>query len=243
MTYLPLFSGYVASALATYVAVERCLSVAIPLKVKSFFTPKFTLTIVVFISLCVFGAFSIMFFIYDVVYIKSTVYNTTIAVYIYNNFYFANETAIMIYYKYVGLLLPVISFTILCTTSAVTIVHLKRHSASLYRIRDTNVSTKASQRCSQYISQREKRVVRTLLVVIVIYMINIFPRIPIYIATLIQPEFYILKRYNNLFMTTLYLIYILDFANASSHFFIFLKMSTNFRRTFLTLFSVPKQKK
>lgn len=239
MTYLPLFSGYVASALATYVAVERCLSVAMPLKVKSLFTPKFTLIVVIIISLSVFGAFSIMFFIYDVIYVKSIVYNTTIAVYIYNNFYFANETAIMIYYKYIGLLLPTTSFIILCVTSAITIKQLKRHGSSLYRIRDTNFNLKGSNR--QLISRRETRVIRTLLVVVVTYMINTFPRIPVYIATLIEPEFYILKHYNNLFMTILYLIYILDFSNASSSFFIFLKMSTKFRRTFFAIFSLSKQ--
>ncbi|GFS18116.1 chemosensory receptor B [Elysia marginata] len=32
LTYLPIFSGYVSYALATYVSIERCLSVSIPFK-------------------------------------------------------------------------------------------------------------------------------------------------------------------------------------------------------------------
>lgn len=239
MTYLALISGFIATAQATYVAIERCLNVTIPLKVKSLITLRCTIFITILISIFVFCAFSIMFFIYEVSYTTNSVYNTTIADYMYNNFYFANETTITIYYNCVGLLLPTTSFTILCVTSAITIKQLKRHSTSLCRIQDANSSSKGSNR--QFISQRETRVVRTLLVVVAAYMINTFPRIPVYIATLIEPEFYILKRYHNLFMTVIYLINILDFCNSSCNFFIFLKMSTNFRRTFFAIFSCSKQ--
>lgn len=236
MTYLPLFSGYVAYALATYVGVERCLSVVLPLKVRSLFTPKFTLIMDALISFVSFGLYSVMFFIYDVTYSYCSVYNTTIAIYVYSSFYYINGKHIMIYYKIIGLCFPVLCFSALCVSSAITINNLKRHTASLYRIQDSSFHASDSVRSTRGISLRERRVARMLVVVIIIYMVNIFPRIPVYIAALIQPEFYILKLYNNLFMTIIYVIYILDFCNASSSFFIFLKMSTNFRRTFYATF-------
>uniref|UniRef100_A0A2C9LCQ2 G-protein coupled receptors family 1 profile domain-containing protein n=1 Tax=Biomphalaria glabrata TaxID=6526 RepID=A0A2C9LCQ2_BIOGL len=79
--YLVSFSCYVTSVLAAYVAVERCLCVIIPLKVKWLLTPKVALVICVTISIVVFGCFVIIFGIYDVFLTFDSHFNTTVAIF------------------------------------------------------------------------------------------------------------------------------------------------------------------
>ena len=63
LIYLPIFAGYVSNGLATYVYIERCLSVIMPFKVKSLFQPRLTTCFMVALSVLIFGSFSAVFFV------------------------------------------------------------------------------------------------------------------------------------------------------------------------------------
>ena len=76
--YLVCFSSYVTSVLAAYVAVERCLCVSVPLKVKWLLTPRVTMTACVVISVGVFSFFAVIFGIYDIVWVWSDTFNATV---------------------------------------------------------------------------------------------------------------------------------------------------------------------
>ncbi|KAI8795327.1 neuropeptide receptor 15 [Biomphalaria glabrata] len=231
--YTPIFASYVAYALATYVSVERCLCVCKPFKVKAIFTPKFTLVMVVLISMIVFGAYVVIYFLYEIYYDYSAYLNSTIAYYKYNRLYFEYGHIIMPYYKFIAIGLPSLSFITLCVSSATTVYHLKKSAKIFQRYqlqsrRDKNASG---------ISQREKQVAKMLLVVIIVNIGNLFPRIIFYVGQLVEPEFYVLKKYHNFFLTVAEFLFILDFMNASVNFFIFLSMSTNFKYTFKQIMS------
>ncbi|XP_059153205.1 uncharacterized protein LOC131938974 [Physella acuta] len=235
-SYTPIFAGYVSYALTTYVSIERCLCVSRPFTVKLLFTPLFTFAMVTTISAVVFGSYAVMYFIYDVAFVFNARLNDTTAVYQYNSFYYKNQNLVMVYYKYVGILLPFGSFFILCVSSATTVYFLKKSSTFLKQEkRDLNVSMTSTKRASG-ISQREKQVVKMLLVVILVSIGTLLPRLVFYIAQLLEPELYLLRRYNNEFYVVAMWLFALDFVNASINLFIFLAMSSNYKSTFSSIF-------
>ncbi|XP_005108644.1 probable G-protein coupled receptor frpr-1 [Aplysia californica] len=231
--------GYTSYAMAAYVAVERCLCVSMPFKVKTIVTPKLTFLMMLAISVGVFGSFVIMLFIYRIDWVCSSEYfGRTIAVYSYNDFYYENGVHVVTYYNIIGILNPVISFSIMVVCTVIIYYHLRR--ASDFRIKSQHGDAGASGRGKDLplqMSVRDRQVIRMLLVVILVYIVNFVPLVAQYVAKLMIPEFYFLKRYHNSFVLTAYLMFLVDLVNASVNFFIYLTMSSNFRRTFFDMFS------
>ncbi|CAL1534041.1 unnamed protein product, partial [Lymnaea stagnalis] len=235
--YTPIFAGYVSYALTTYVSIERCLCVSKPFTVKALFTPRFTLSAVAMISIVVFGAYVVMYFISEVAFVFAPNLNTTVAIYRYNSFFYANQAIVMVYYKYAAILLPFASFTVLCLCSATTVYKLRKSSRLL--LKDNKESTRNSEisrKIKSGISLREKLVVKMLLAVVLVNIGNLFPRIVFYVAQLIEPEFYLLRRYHNIFYSVAVWLFVLDFLKASVNFFLFLSMGSLFRMKFYDMF-------
>lgn len=124
--YLTCFSTYVSSVLAAYVAVERCLSVSIPFKVKWLITPKSSLIICSLISVSVFGCFTIMYCIYDIIWVYSPVFNNTIAIYLNNRFFYENKEPVFLYYNLSGIIWPTASFVVIVACTFVIVHHLRK---------------------------------------------------------------------------------------------------------------------
>ncbi|KAH9513445.1 hypothetical protein Btru_033050 [Bulinus truncatus] len=224
LDYTPIFAGYVNYALTAYVSVERCLCVSRPFTVKSIITRRVTLVMVIAISVVIFGAYFVIYFIYEIVYVSFPEFNMSLPVFTYNEFYFRHKDQLMPYYKTVAIILPFISFLILCSCSSITLYYIQ---ASAKFRKDKNTQT---------LSSREQKVSKMLLTIIAVKIANLFPRMISYSAQLVQPEFYVLGAYHNVFMTVARFMYVLDFLNAGVTFFIYLNMSTNFRSTFYEIF-------
>lgn len=238
LTYLITFSSYVSAAMAAYVAVERCLCVVIPFKVKFLLTPKTSLKCMLALSAIVFGSFFPIFFIYDIVWIYSPKYNATVAIYSYSNFFKEHNGPLMRYYNLIGIIYPTMSFFVIVISTAIIVSRLKE--SSQFRAESANVSKTSTS--GTEISSRDKQVMKMLLVIIAVYVIALFPRIVLYMAKYYVPEFYFLRKYHNIFLVVCYVVLILDFGNATVNFYIFLAMSSNFRSTFFSMFRHKKEK-
>ncbi|CAL1534039.1 unnamed protein product, partial [Lymnaea stagnalis] len=234
--YTPIFAGYVSYALTTYVSIEWCLCVSQPYTVKALFTPRFTLCAVSTISIVVFGAYVVIYFIHEVTFVFSPNLNTTVAIYRYTSFFYANQAIVMVYYKYAGILLPFASFTVLCLCSATTVYQLRKSSTLLLKHKGITRNSKFSRKIKSGISHREKQVVKMLLAVVMVNIGNLFPRIVFYVAQLVEPELYLLRRYHNMFYSVALWLFVLDFLKASINFFLFLSMGSLFRIKFYTMF-------
>ncbi|KAI8770946.1 neuropeptide receptor 15 [Biomphalaria glabrata] len=253
--YLVSFSCYVTSVLAAYVAVERCLCVIIPLKVKWLLTPKVALVICVTISIVVFGCFVIIFGIYDVFLTFDSHFNTTVAIFKYNSFS-NNNVALFGYYNMSGTLWPMVSLVVIIISTVIISYKLKKAAEFRYRtktITRSSMKTKTHQNLqtfqvkdnpqsmeksdkTQGISKRDQQVIKMLLVVIVIYMVNLFPRVANYLGKFIVFDYYYLRRYHNLFSIMGYTVFVFDYVNGAVNLIIFYFMSSSFRETTRSLF-------
>ncbi|XP_005092678.2 uncharacterized protein LOC101850310 [Aplysia californica] len=229
--YLYTFVVYLSSVLAGYVAVERCLCVSIPFTVKSVLTPRFTVVAMVTLSVVCLGSFVIVFGFYDYVYVFSDKYNQTIGIFTFSEFYYQNPK-IVPYYNLIGILWPLVSFIVIVVCTVIIIIHLQRSS----KFRSNAKASETKKEESAGLSQRDKQVVKMMLVVIIFYIINLFPRIVLFFAKIFVPEFYINKLYHNLFFIVVYFLFLFDYINSASNLIIFVSMSSNFRAAFLQMF-------
>ncbi|XP_012939617.2 uncharacterized protein LOC106012149 [Aplysia californica] len=123
------FSTYVTSALAAYVAVERCLCVCFPLHVKWLLTRKISAFMCITISVVVFGGFSVMFGVYDILYVWSSRYNASVAIYKYNTFALTNKGPVFQYYNLIGIIWPCLSFVVITFCTGVITQRLRQASS------------------------------------------------------------------------------------------------------------------
>ncbi|XP_012940693.1 uncharacterized protein LOC101851589 [Aplysia californica] len=234
--YLICFSSYVTSALAAYVAVERCLCVSIPFKVKWLLTPKVTLIVCIGISVVVFGSFVVIYGIYDIYWLYNPTYNTTTAFYRYNDFFYEHRGPLFEYYNLSGIIWPTVSFVVIVVSTSIIVSKLREGS----KFRASNADVVGKSDSGSQLSSRDRQVVKMLVVIIGVYVFNLSPRIALYMAKYFIYEFYFLREYHNLFVFVCYFLWVFDLLNGAINFFIFYKMSTSFRDTFLRLICLRK---
>ncbi|XP_035825478.1 uncharacterized protein LOC101852241 [Aplysia californica] len=207
------------------------------LQVKSIVTPKLTFIMMVVISILTLASLGIIYFIYDIEWQYSTEFNTTIAVYKYNDFYKEHGDIVIEYFNLIGIINPIICFLVIVTCTGIIVYQLQKMSR--FRIQSQHKS--ATGEVQGDMTSRDRQVVKMLLVVIVVYIVALMPRFAHYIGKMMEPEFYYLKKYHNMFNVSAYTVLLFDYINASVNLFIYLSMSSNFRATFYTLF--PRCKK
>ena len=255
--YLVCFSSYVTSVMAAYVAIERCLCVTIPLKVKWLLTPKVTLIACLVMSIVVFGAFACMFGVYDIEWVWSETFNRTVASYKKSKFYLQNEDPVFLYYSISGVVWPLASFVVILVATIIIIVKLRQSSKfrfgnqtsaaskkdrssseiEMQEVSSSQSKTQGNLNAQQQNSmRRDRQVVKMLLVIIIIYIACLAPRIAHYLAKFFVYELYWLRRYNHLFEFVLYWLMLADAVNRAVNFFVFYFMSTSFRATFQATF-------
>ncbi|GFS05648.1 multitransmembrane protein [Elysia marginata] len=238
LVYLPIFAGYVSYGLATYVSIERCLSISMPFKMRFVFSSRLTTRVMVVISALIFTSFSPMFFIYDLKFVYSPHYNTSIIIRTPGNLYYAQDGVILKMYKFLGIFYPAVFCPVMVVSSAVIVFCLKKSAANFNIVSNrAKINTDTTHTATGEISSRDARVTKMLLVVIFVYLMDFFPRLCTYTASLIEPEFFAYGRYHNLMLVMSNSIWVLDFVNASVNFFIFMAMSTSFQRSYYEVFS------
>ncbi|CAL1548009.1 unnamed protein product [Lymnaea stagnalis] len=244
--YLLSITAYVTSALAAYVAVERCLCVCIPFKVKEILSPRRTFIASVFISVLVFGSFAVMYGIYDIEWRYDAKYNASVAIYEYNSFS-QNNTSLFEYYNIAGFFLPI--FFLVVIVISTVIISYKLQKASHFRHATTNVSVTSvtsdvninMTTTSRTITRRDRKIVKMLLVIIAIYILNLSPRATLYLTKYFIYDFYFLRKYHNFFLTMTYIVFFFDLLNGACNLFVFLGMSTTFRGTCMVMFHFRTQ--
>ncbi|CAL1539476.1 unnamed protein product, partial [Lymnaea stagnalis] len=242
--YLVTFSTYVTSVLAAYVAIERCLCVTMPLKVKWMLTRKVSFVVCSLVSFVVFGCFVVVFGIYDIVWVWDPSYNASVAVYQYNAFSTQHTEALFGYYNLSGTLWPMASLVVIVISAVVISVKLRQasefrnqhHNGGMVKDSRESGAPNNGQANPNPKASRDQKVVKMLLVIIVLYIINLSPRVAHFLAKYLITEYYYLRAYHNLATAMAYIVLFFDYLNASVGLFVFLSMSSTFRATYKKLF-------
>lgn len=157
---------------------------------------------------------------------NSEVYKCKIATYQYSGFSTVHGQKFMLVNTYLGAFYPMSSLTVMLISTAIISHQLRR--SSQFKKHNVKLNTGTAP---LPMTTKEKQVVKMLVVIIMVYILNLFPRVSHYIAMLLVPDNFLMRTYNNVFWLSLYVLLCLDYMNSSVQMFIFYTMSQKYRTT------------
>lgn len=212
------------------VAVERCACVVWPMKVPTLATKRS-------IVLITWGSVLIVNLICWVDYLKFKLGSTSdpitgkeIPIIIPSDMYTQNKTFFDFFENVVTSGLSIAIFTIVCVTTSVTALQLRRA-----------IGWRKGASGNNTIDRRQRSLIKMLIVVSCIYIITAFPNIPLDMISLTVDGFEFTGRYARLFEACVITYVTLAMANSSSNFFVYVTRSSKFRRQLKALFLLDKK--
>lgn len=222
VSYISGIAGYESTALAGYVALERCICVSMPLTVRYLLTPKVVIVTNILISIIVFASFVIWFFTFEFFTVFSPIFNETIVAWKFSSLWIENpEIDYYLSSLYIGWML--LSLVVISASTIVMTLRLRSRSKFI---------NKSTLNSNYEISPRNRQVMKMLLLIISIYIINNTPRALFFMARLAVDGFDPMEKYRNLLWVSLNIINIFDFINAGCNPIIIYFMSSQFKQAF-----------
>ncbi|CAL1531940.1 unnamed protein product [Lymnaea stagnalis] len=214
--------------LTAFITFERYLCIAFPLKIKSILTPRRTAIVVIAI-------FTVIILsvvpVYVAIHFASSVSARTNSEVI-GIAYIPGGAALENASIYCSTFFQLSSFVcvIVCTVGLV----YKITEKSKWR----NTTSSASK--TESISNRDKKVVKMVVVLSVVFIASFTPVVGNLMAMLIEYEYTVGRKFQNTFLFCSTFAFNLEALNSSSNIFVYLKMSSNYREV---LFSMMRKKK
>ncbi|XP_012941609.1 growth hormone secretagogue receptor type 1-like [Aplysia californica] len=207
-------SGWITA----FIMLERCLCIAVPLKVKTMITVKRTVIALVSIYVTMIGAMLPVFYALRLEPRYSPLKNETKfrTVYIPNGF--AIESVVFLIFSFSQFIS--LSVVIICTILLVKTLITK----SKWR-----KSTSSSGDHDSF-SNRDKKVVKLVLCIAIIFIVCLLTGAIINVAQSLEPEFNITGKYRDLFVLIWSLFSFLSAANSAVNIFVYYNMSSKYKQ-------------
>lgn len=213
-------------SITVYITAERCLCVVFPLKIKRLITPKLTTIVIVFIYIVTLLCPVPIFF---TSYLDWNFYpdkNRTLLGLVFTHDREAIESLLYSIHAIVGVLsvIAVVTFTL--------VLILKIREKSAWR-QTLNVQ----QKQKDFVSNKERMTMFMVVLIAIILLVCYTPSIILCVASLYIPDFSAAGKYVNLHYILWSFALLFETINSSVNIFLYLKMSTKYRRTFHALFT------
>lgn len=222
----------VTGFITAFISFERCLCVALPLKVKQMITKRlvvsYNIAIFLIMILTVFPVYYTSY--YDWKFSSST-NKSKLGIFYTNNKNSVLEVSLLV----TNLGVPFLSFFIIVISTAVTGITLKQKTT--WR-RSISVSRKTS---AEEITTKERKVVVMITTVSIIFIISLVPLTMLLTARAIVPELNITGKYANMNWLVVSVGLLLEIINSSINIIVYYKMSTKYRATMREIFSFSKK--
>ncbi|XP_059172438.1 FMRFamide receptor-like [Physella acuta] len=220
--------------ITAYVMFERCVCVALPLRVRMIVTPQTTVTCLVVIVVLVLAGIVPMYATHSLQWkfypeANSTLLGLTLTT---NAIDITSVTNVLN-----NSVSAVCSFGVIFVCTCVIVVKLNRKSK--WR---TEVSLGKKKVDGNSFSSKDKRAIRVVTLISAIFLVSVAPSVVIVFVSSFYFEFSTLGKYRHLFYMTYSLTYALEAVSASSNFIIYYKLNGKFRAVFLQMFSATHSK-
>ena len=230
---LGLYRGFLlcSGCLTMIISVERCVCVLWPLRAASLMTAR-GLGLVI---LCVVDVVHLLCLVFplkvDVQLVNDFVTNTSEYKLVPSVLYLDDPVVFdVIEMTIVMNVIPLFNFVVVGLATIVTVVQLRRMMA--WR---SNTSTAKDS----VMTRQQVALVKMLVTVSTLFILTFSPFVALSITSLAEPEFFLNRRYNNLFLATHAVQMQLGMMNSSINFFIYTCRSSKFREELKRLFCPP----
>ncbi|XP_055873593.1 uncharacterized protein LOC106072763 [Biomphalaria glabrata] len=222
----------VTAWITAFVALERCLCIAIPLHVKTIVTPSRVAIYIVCTFVVVTGAQAGSFYTSSLEWVFNSLRNRTIMSRVWRE---GSQEIESITYS-VNLVFPFGSFIIVVVCTAISAIQLRRKSK--WRMKTTMAKSTRKDNEADVVS-KEKKVIKLVVMISVIFIVSFLPSNIIHItycSIASQPE--LVYFYWPYLSISYSFVKILEAFNASISIVLYYVMSSKFRNNFYVLFGV-----
>ncbi|CAL1544296.1 unnamed protein product, partial [Lymnaea stagnalis] len=211
--------------ITVYITAERCLSIAVPLKIKQIVTPGRTATILVFIYVINIAGYLPLYF----------------SAYFSWNFYPAqNKTKLGISFRSNKIeieniififqaVLAILAFIFVIIFTTILVVELKKKSK-------WRRSTTSDREQSEAMSSRERNTINMVVAEATVLIVCYTPSIACSIATSITPDFAITGKQYNLFHVAWSFAFLFNSVNSSVSSLLYYRISSKYKKTLHAIF-------
>ncbi|XP_035828061.1 uncharacterized protein LOC101850033 [Aplysia californica] len=215
----------ISSWITAFITFERCLCIAIPLKVKQILTPRRTVALIVSIFLLLIATVSPVYYTSRLVWKFFPNRNKSLLVLSFTD---DRKEIESVAFMINNVVVPVGAFlvVIVCTITLV----LKLNEKAKWR------KTSTAPGKTTEISSKEKRVVKMVSFISTIFISCFCPVTVVFFFMAREPEFSIDGQYRNIFFVVFSFCFILESINSSVNIFVYYNMSTKYKDTFNVLF-------
>lgn len=216
--------------ITVYITAERCLCITFPLKIKDIITPKRTTVVIlsIYISTWMSGIP-----VYCTTYLDWKFYpdrNRTLLGLMFTEHQNITERVAYFIHAIFGVL------SVMGVAIFTSILIRKLGETSLWR-----KSVNIQQAKSESLSARDRTAIFMVVLVAILLLICYTPSVILCVTTFLVPEFCVSGKYYNLYHFLWAFALIVETINSSVNIFLYLKMSTKYRRTFKYMFLGAKR--
>ncbi|XP_005100339.1 allatostatin-A receptor-like [Aplysia californica] len=207
--------------ITAFITFERCLCIALPLKVKNIITPKRVVIVIVFLSITLITSVSPVYYVNRIGPKFSPIRNRTVIGLLFTE---DREEVEAISFAVNNVIVPFCAFfvVIVCTVTLV----VKLRSKTKWR-KET-----ASAGKSDNFSSRDQKVTKMVTMISTLFIVCFTPVSVMFIGMTVEPELSVDGQYRNLFFILFSFGYILESTNSALNIFIYYEMSSKYRTVF-----------
>ncbi|CAL1529996.1 unnamed protein product [Lymnaea stagnalis] len=211
-----------------FVTIERCLCIALPLKVKTIITGRRVVMCIAVIVLFVIASVAPAYYTSRLAWVYFPQRNRTLIGLIFTPD--RNEVE-EVAFAINSVFSPLGSFGAVVISTVILVVKLNEKT----KWRQQSVADKDK---NANISTKEQKVVKMVVGISTIFIVSFTPAAIIFSAMAMEPEFRVTGYYANVNIVVVSISFILEAVNASVNIIVYYKMSTRYRVAFLALFSI-----
>ncbi|CAL1541310.1 unnamed protein product, partial [Lymnaea stagnalis] len=215
----------ITSWITAFITLERCLCIAMPLKIKIIFTPKRVTIIMVSIFVILIASVSPVYYAnrYGMKFFPDR--NKTLLGLIYTP---DREQVEKVSFTINNIIVPFSAFLTILSCTIILVVKLKNKTKWRQR------SAVSGQ--SETMSSRDQKVTRMVVMISTLFIVCFTPICVLFIGMTVEPGLSIDGKYHNMFFVVFSFGYILETTNSALNIFIYYNMSTKYRDVFRQLF-------
>lgn len=212
----------VTSLISTFITLERCLCIILPIKVKVFITPtktKIIITLIFSFTLVIFVPF---YLVNRLEWQHYQGLNKTLLTLVYTSHKIAVETATFPIY---GVAIPVATLLIIILCTIILVIQLNKKAE--WR-KKTTVNNKSA---TESTSLKDKKVVKMVTLISVIFIICYTPAAILFLVMTCEPQFSFTGKHENLFYVLWSVTMFSETVSSSVNIFVYYTMSSKFKKT------------
>ncbi|XP_012946436.2 adenosine receptor A1-like [Aplysia californica] len=223
----------IATFITAFITFERCLCIAVPLKVKTIITPRRTKTIIISIYITI----PILIIPFILGHRFEWVFDFTRNATILRSTYTADREMLeAITFLALGVFATTFSFVFVICCTIVLIVKL--NSKTKWR----QATAAKSDRAAEGVGVKDQKVVKMVTLIAVIFIVCAVPPTLLFFYMAIDPSFRFFGVYKNLYLIFWTSSFLTETVNSSVNIFVYLKMSSKYRAVFMKTFWNKEEK-